>query len=146
MENNLLVKKSIHINASTAKVWDALINPDKIKQWLFGTETISDWKKGSRITYKGVWEGKEYVDGGIILHIEPEKIFQSTYWSSMSGKEDKPENYATVTYSLEKDGDGTLLTLTQDNIKTVEVKEHSEKNWGIVLESLKNVAEKIILI
>jgi len=142
MENNLLVKKSIHINASTAKVWDALINPDKIKQWLFGTETISDWKKGSRITYKGMWEGKEYLDGGTILQIEPEKIFQSTYWSSMSGTEDKPENYATVTYSLEKDGDGTLLTLTQDNIKTVEAKEHSEKNWGMVLESLKNVAEK----
>ena len=142
MDGNLIVKKSIHINATTATVWDALTNPEKIRQYLFGTETISDWKKGSRITYKGMWEGKEYVDGGIILQIEPEKIFQSTYWSSMSGTEDKPENYATVTYTLEKDGDGTLLTLMQDNIKTEASKEHLEQNWGMVLESLKNVAEK----
>jgi len=142
MDNTLIVKKSIRIIADTAKVWDALTNPEMIRQYLFGTEAISDWKKGSRITYKGVWEGKEYEDGGTILEIEPEKIFKSTYWSSMSGTEDRPENYATVTYELEKEGGGTLLTLTQDNIKTEESKEHLEKNWGMVLSGLKKLLEK----
>jgi uncharacterized protein YndB with AHSA1/START domain len=142
MSGNLIVKKSIFINAGAAGVWDALVNPKKIKQYLFGTETISDWKVGSRITYKGVWEGKEYQDGGIILQCVPEKIFQSTYWSSMSGTEDKPENYVTVTYELSKEGDGTLLTLIQDNCKTEEQKKHLESNWSMVLEALKKVVEE----
>jgi uncharacterized protein YndB with AHSA1/START domain len=141
MSKGLVVKKTIHIKADIASVWDALVNPEKIKQYLFGTETISDWKVGSRITYKGVWEGKEYRDGGIILQFVPEKIFQSTYWSSMSGTEDIPDNYATVTYELQKEGNGTLLMLTQDNCKTPEQQKHSENNWGMVLEGLKKLVE-----
>lgn len=141
MSKGLVVKRSIFIAADTAAVWDALVNPGKIKKYLFGTETISEWKVGSRITYKGVWQGKEYKDGGTILQFVPEKIFQSTYWSSMSGTQDKPENYATVTYELAKQDKGTLLTLTQDNCKTEEQKKHSEENWGIVLEGLKKIVE-----
>ena len=141
MPKGLVVKKSVFINADTAMVWDALVNPQKIKQYLFGTNTISDWKVGNRISYKGVWEGKEYEDGGTILQLVPEKIFQSTYWSSMGGTEDKPENYATVTYELVTEGKGTLLTLTQDNCKTEEQRKHSESNWGMVLEGLKKVVE-----
>jgi uncharacterized protein YndB with AHSA1/START domain len=141
MPKGLIVKKSIHINADVADVWDALVNPEKIKQYLFGTETISDWKVGSRIAYKGVWEGKAYEDGGTILQLVPGKIFQSTYWSSMSGTEDIPDNYATVTYELSKEGSGTLLTLTQDNCKTPEQQKHSEDNWGMVLEGLKKLVE-----
>jgi uncharacterized protein YndB with AHSA1/START domain len=141
MSKGLVVKKSVFINADTAAVWDALVNPEKIRQYLFGTNTISDWKVGSRITYKGIWEGKEYEDGGEILQFVPGKIFQSTYWSSMSGEEDKPENYATVTYELSKEDKGTLLTLTQDNCKTEEQKKHVEANWSMVLDGLKKVAE-----
>ena len=141
MYKDLVVKKSIFIKADAAAVWDALVNPAKIKQYLFGTDTISDWKVGSRLTYKGVWQGKEYEDGGTILQLQPEKILQSTYWSSMSGTEDKPENYATVTYELEKKDGGTLVLLTQDNCKTEEQKKHLEENWGMVLEGLKKVAE-----
>ena len=98
MTHDIIVNKSIFINANAAAVWYALVNPHKIKQYLFGTDTISEWKEGSRITDKGIWQGKEYEDGGIILKLVPEKTFQSTYWSSMPGTEDKPENYATVTY------------------------------------------------
>ncbi len=142
MSGDLVVKRSILINADTATVWKALTDPQKIKQYLFGTEAISDWQVGSRITYKGVWQGKEYEDGGTILQFVPEKIFQSTYWSSMSGLEDKPENYMVVTYELSKKDDGTLLTLTQDNCKTEEQKKHLEENWSMVLQGIKKIAEE----
>ena len=32
MHKGLVVKKSIHINADAAAVWDMLVNPEKIKQ------------------------------------------------------------------------------------------------------------------
>jgi len=142
MSKGLVAKQSVKIKADTSKVWEALTKPEMIKQYLFGTDTVSDWKVGSRITYKGVWEGKEYEDGGTITRLEPGKIFQSTYWSSMAGIEDIPENYATVTYELAREGEHTVLTVTQDNCKSKESQEHSEKNWGMVLQSLKKLVEK----
>jgi uncharacterized protein YndB with AHSA1/START domain len=141
MPKGLVVVKSVFIDAGPAAVWDALVNPKKIKQYLFGTDTVSEWKVGSRITYKGEWQGKQYEDGGTILQLVPEKILQSTYWSSMSGTENKPENYATVTYELTKKDGGTLLSLTQDNCKTEEQKKHLEENWSMVLQGIKKVVE-----
>jgi uncharacterized protein YndB with AHSA1/START domain len=141
MGKKLTVEISIKVNAPASKVWNALTKPEIIKQYLFGTEVISNWKVGSRIIYKGVWEGKPYEDKGIIKKIQPRKLFQSTYLSSMSEKEDKPENYATVTYELKKEYNGTLLTISQDNIDTEEGKKHMKENWEIVLKKLKEVVE-----
>jgi uncharacterized protein YndB with AHSA1/START domain len=140
--SDFIAKAEVKINAKTDKVWEALTTPSIIKQYLFGTETISDWKEGSRITFKGVWEGKEYIDGGTILKIEPEKILQYTYWSSMSGTEDIPENYATITFEISIDGNATLLTLTNDNCKTEKMRDHLAENWKAVLNGLKEIVEK----
>ncbi len=38
----LVAKASITINSPVDNVWDALINPNKIKQYMFGTNAISD--------------------------------------------------------------------------------------------------------
>jgi uncharacterized protein YndB with AHSA1/START domain len=113
-----------------------------VKEYLFGTQVESDWKVGSPITYKGEWQGKKYEDKGKILELEPNKKLVSTYWSSMSGKPDTPENYQTVAYELSPDGDGTKLTITQDNNATEEGKEHSESNWNGVLVKMKELLEK----
>ncbi|HEX5552610.1 MAG TPA: SRPBCC domain-containing protein [Chitinophagaceae bacterium] len=141
MENTFIAQSSTLIDASPSKVWDALINPEMIKRYLYGTEALSDWKQGSPITYKGIWEGKPYEDKGIIKKIEPEKLLQSTYWSSMSGTEDRPENYVLVTYELTGEGDKTRLTITQDNCKTEQSRQHSQDNWNMVLATLKQLLE-----
>jgi len=142
MSQNLVAKASISINAPPSKVWEALTNPAMIKQYLFGTEASSDWKVGSPITYKGVWEGKTYEDKGTILEVVPEKRLVSTYWSSMGGKPDVPENYQKVTYELVEEGGKTTLNITQDNNPNEKSKEHSGENWGMVLGKLKELLEK----
>lgn len=138
----LTATASVTIQAVPAQVWEALTNPEMIQQYLFGTEVTTDWKVGSPITYKGTWQETSYEDKGVILEIEPEKRLVSTYWSSMGGKPDVPENYNTVTYELTPEEGGTRLTVTQDNIATEEAHDHSAKNWGIVLDGLKNLLEK----
>ena len=142
MDKGFIAKATVAIDASTIKVWEAIITPEIIKQYLFGTEVISDWKEGSSIIYKGVWKGKSYEDKGKILQVIPEKLFKSTYWSSMSGTEDKPENYATVTYQLGEKNGQTELTLNQDNNLTEESRVHSEQNWKMVLSNLKKLLEE----
>jgi len=142
MSENNTAKASIVINAPASKVWEALTDPKLIKQYLFGTETKSDWKKGSSITYTGEWEGKAYEDKGEIIDIIPGKLLHTTYWSSMSGKEDKPENYMNVIYELSPEGNATKLTITQDNNASQESAEHSESNWSSVLQTMKEMLEK----
>lgn len=106
-----------------------------------GTDVSSEWKEGSPILYTGEYEGKKYRDKGIIKRMENEKVFQSTYLSSMLGKEDKPENYNLVTYRLKRRNDKTVVTLSQDNNATVKEKKHSTENWKMVLNKLKQVVE-----
>ena len=141
MTNQFTAVASIRIMAEKEAVWDALINPEKIRKYLFGTNAISDWKKGSTLKFAGEWEGKKYEDKGTILDTEPGKLFRYTYWSSMGQLEDKPENYATVTYELVPAGNETILYVTQDNVASQESKEHSEKNWLYVLGELKKFIE-----
>jgi len=138
----LIARQSIFIRAHPGIVWKALTDPDMIRQYLFGTEAISDWNTGSPIRYRGTYEGKPYEDRGVVLRSEPGKVLETSYWSSMSGLPDKPENYKLVRYDLIPDNDGTLVTVTQDNNLTEEEKVHSEANWKLVLEGLKKVVEE----
>ena len=52
----------------------------------------------------------------------------------MGGLDDIPENYNTVTYTLEEKDDQTEITVAQDNNPTKEGRDHAEKNWGMVLD------------
>lgn len=142
MSDKYISKASTVIHAPVEKVWKALIDPELIKQYLFGTEVTTDWKVGSPISYRGVWNGKAYEDKGKVIRIEPGKILVSTFWSSLSGLADTPDNYKTVTYELTPEGSGTRLTITQDNNDTQEEADHSEQNWNMVLEGLKNIVER----
>jgi uncharacterized protein YndB with AHSA1/START domain len=142
MKDTFTATAQIIIRAGVARVWDALTNPKLIKQYLFGTEAKSDWKVGSSITYSGVWEGKSYEDRGTILQLVPNKLLKATYWSSLSGKPNTPENYSTVTYRLSQKDRETTLTVTQDNNPSKESADHSAENWKRVLATMKDLLEK----
>ena len=141
MNKKYVAEATTTINAPVSKVWQALVNPEIIKQYLFNTEVISDWQVGSPIIYKGEWEGKPFEDKGEILALEPEKLLKSTHWSPLSGVPDSPENYHTVTYTLSDQGESTEVTITQDNNASEEEKAHSEENWKTVLAGMKKLLE-----
>ena len=142
MKSTLIAKAQITISAPIANVWDALVNPEMIKQYMFGTNAVSDWKEGSPIVWKGEWEGKLYEDKGVILQLKPERVLQYSHFSPLSGQSDVPEHYHTVTIELSPKGTGTILMLSQDNNSTEEDREHSEKNWGMMLTGLKKFLEQ----
>ena len=138
---NLNSKTSITVNAPAAQVWKALTDAEIVKQYFFGTNVKTDWKKGSPITWSDEWEGKTYEDHGTILDITPGKYVKYSYWSSMGGTEDKPENYQNVSYDLtEKDG-VTTLEIGQEKIKDEAAKEHSEQNWQYIFGKMKEMVE-----
>lgn len=142
MDKPIVASAVTDIHAAIAKVWTALVDPAIIKQYMFGTNVTSDWKEGSPIVWKGEWQGKPYEDKGVILRLQPIRVLQYSHYSSLSGLPDTPHNYHTVTIELAEQPNGTRVCLSQDNNATEQAREHSEKNWNMVLAGLKNVLEQ----
>jgi uncharacterized protein YndB with AHSA1/START domain len=141
LEKDQIAVASILVDAPRLDVWTALVTPARIKEYMFGAEVESEWRTGSPIVWRGNWQGKRYEDKGIIQRIEPGRVLQYTHYSPLSGAPDLPENYHTVTLSLEDAERGTRLSLEQDHNATAEAREHSEKNWQAMLDSLKKILE-----
>jgi uncharacterized protein YndB with AHSA1/START domain len=131
MNKKFVATTTTTINAPASKVWEALTKPELIKQYLFDTEVISDWKVGSPIVYRGEWQGKPFEDKSLV----------STHWSPLSGVPDSPENYHTVAYQLSERDGKTEVTITQDNNASEQEKSHSEQNWNQVLDGMKKLLE-----
>ena len=145
----LFVKNTIAINAPASTVWDALTNPEQTRKYMFGCETVSDWKQGSSLEWKGNHEGKEMVFvKGIIADIIPEKLLAYTVIDPNSTIEDIPENYLTVTYDLKEQDEETILTVTQGDYSTVADSErryneayNNGEGWNPISIQIKSLAE-----
>jgi uncharacterized protein YndB with AHSA1/START domain len=140
-DTELIAKASITIDAPVARVWQALVSPEIIKQYMFGTNVVTDWKEGEPIVWQGEWQGKAYEDKGTILKIDRERVLEYSHFSPLSGQPDVPENYHTVTVELSGAGGQTRVSLSQDNNATEQDREHSENMWQMMLDSLKKLLE-----
>ncbi|HEX6444379.1 MAG TPA: SRPBCC family protein [Streptosporangiales bacterium] len=132
----------VEVAAPAERVWAALTDPELVASYMFGTTIDTDWRPGSRIVWKGEYQGRSYEDHGTVLEVEPGRRLSVTHFSPLTGQDDVPENYHTVTYALaERDG-ATLVTLTQDNAASAEEAEHSARNWEQMLAGMKRTAEQ----
>jgi uncharacterized protein YndB with AHSA1/START domain len=118
------------------------VNPEAIKQYMFGTNVVSDWREGSPISWRGEWQGQPYEDRGVILQVRPGRTLQYSHFSPLSGLPDRAESYHTVTIELSGEGNQTRVSLAQDNNPTEQARDHSEENWGTMLTSLKRFLEQ----
>jgi uncharacterized protein YndB with AHSA1/START domain len=145
----LLVKNNITIHASASKVWDALTNPEQTKKYMFGCETVSDWKVGSDLLWRMQHEGKALIAvKGKIVAIKPGIFLAYTVIDPNSGMEDIPENYLTVTYELSTENGHTLLSVTQGDYSKVADSERRYKEaynngegWNPILIEIKKLVE-----
>ncbi len=144
MNQDLIQAHSIEINTPLATVWKALITPEIIAKYLHGTETITDWKVGSKVTFQGEYEGKSYRDGGIIKEFILNKKISYTYWTGFSGLEDKSENYSLITYEVEPiSADKTKFTWTTKGFSGEKEFEGSKSSMPKFLENIKSIVEKL---
>ena len=151
MNNEKLIISKIDINAEAHKVWDILTNPAETKKYMFGCETVSDWKIGSALLWNGEYKAQKmtFVKGEII-QLVPEKCLEYTVFDpNNKNMEDIPQNYLHVTYVLEKSGPGILLTVTQGDYNTVAdgEKRYAEsynngEGWNPILREIKKIAEQ----
>ena len=131
----------ILIGASANRVWDAITRPDLVKQWQYGTDLSTDWRKGSSIVFRNEWEGKVFEQKGTILEVEPGCLVKYTLFAPQPGLEDRPENYFVMSYLLEDVDGRTLLTITQEDTRSQSVQEPADEAENAILLALKKLAE-----
>ena len=149
MSKELIIKNTIVINAPATKVWNALTNPEETKKYMFGCETVSDWKPGSTLLWKGSYEGKEMIFvKGHVVQINPPLILSYTVIDPNSTIADIPENYLTVTYNLTEENGKTTLTVTQgdynkvgDGEKRYKDSYNNGEGWNQILVQIKKLVE-----
>ena len=147
--SKLVVENTISINAPIDTVWDVLTKPEQTKKYMFGCETVSDWKPGSPLLWRANYEGKDtvFVKGNIIT-IQPPVLLTYTVIDPHADMPDIPDNYLNVTYQLVQQDGITTLTVTQDGFEKAADGEkryndtyNNGDGWNPILVEIKKVAE-----
>lgn len=148
MSQPLFVNSAISIHAPAAKVWDTLTNPEQTKRYMFGCAALSDWKPGSPLIWKGVFNGVELiaVKGHIVTIVPNRSLVYTVIDPNNPDIPDIPENYLTVTCDLTEKGDQTLLSVSQGDYSTVaqgaaRYEDTRKGGWDSIMEQIKAVAE-----
>ncbi len=143
MNKELIIKKSILVNADSSAVWEALTNPALTKVYFLGCEVISEWKVGRSIIYRDNTEETPVVHvDGILKHYEEGKMFEYACRIPLRKADGTPGDMIRVSFELE-DGNGKIrVTLTQDCGGNEQIYNNSDAGWDFVLHGLKNLVEK----
>jgi uncharacterized protein YndB with AHSA1/START domain len=147
---SLKVENTITIDAPIDRVWDALVNPEKTMQYMFGCKALSDWKVGDAVIWKMMHEGKEIIPvSGYVLAIDPMHLLSYSVIDPNSGMEIVPENHLRVTYQLAEQNNQTTLIVTQDGFedavdgqKRYQDVYNNGDGWNPILVLIKKLVEE----
>jgi len=131
----------IEISADLDKVWAALTQPELVKQWQYGSDFTTDWKIGSKISFKNEWESKVFEQCGTVLAFNPNKNLKYSLFFLGPDSEDKPENYFEMEYRLTPMESKTLLEIIQEDHRAEAQQEEVQGEENPILKRLKELLE-----
>jgi len=137
----LVVERTL--NAPVSRVWQALTDNEKMKQWYFKLESFEP-RVGFEFSFNGQGsKGESYKHNCRITAFEPEKKLSYTWvYDGFSG-------HSEVTFELFPEGDKTLVRITHTGLESFVqngpdfAAESFTKGWNHILGiSLKEFVEK----
>jgi len=127
------------IRTTPARLWEALTEPQFIRQYWFDTTVECDWKQGS--SWKMIGADGKLTDTGEIVEIDPPRRMVIR-WLNEWKPELKAEGFSRCTIELEPVNDAVKLTITheidrQDSKLITAV----SGGWPRILSNLKSLLE-----
>lgn len=111
MKNNPVVVEEL-LNAPVERVWEAITDKEKMKQWYF---TLDEFKPqvGFEFSFPGQGhKGENYIHLCKITEVVPNKKLQYSW------RYKDYEGNSTVTFELFPEGDKTRLRVTHEGLET----------------------------
>jgi len=135
----------LNIEAPASRVWTAVTDPVELGRWMLeeGLDVRSDGVVGGAIVISGDLHGIAFETKGTIRALEPERVFEYAYWSTLSFPTlpDIPANYAVLRFVLEPIESGTRLTLAGRRFPDDSTYRHAGLYWEVALLRLRDACE-----
>ena len=140
----MLTKPSLtlkrRLNATPEKVYDAWTNPAKIAGW-FGPDGTEVERTEADVRINGRYcfmlrdsDCDEHEVSGVYREVIPnEKLVFTWAWKGT------PEQVSLVTVLFKRDGDGTILTLTHEQLPNDATRDHHREGWTGSLDKLEKL-------
>ena len=126
------------IAASPERVFDAWLDPQSVRHWLFATpdgmmERVEiDPRVGGRFRIEERSGGEVAEHFGEYLEIDRPRLLAFDFWTSFSGERTR------VTVAITPDGAGSRLTLTHQGV-WADYEERTRQGWTMILDGLVRV-------
>ena len=132
----------VKIRAPASKVWLALTLPDLVKQWQYGSDLLTTWKRGAPIIFRNEWNGQVFEQKGTVLEFAPESHLKYSLFFPRPDVQDIPENHFFMTYELTESNGITSVVFRQEDPRPSQPDASSGSDEGPdVLASLKELVE-----
>ncbi|AMM16261.1 ATPase [Burkholderia sp. PAMC 28687] len=125
------------INASPAKIFAAWTEPSQLVKWMHPNKNDvihaeMDVRVGGRFRIvMRTPAGEEHDVSGVFTEVvQDEKLVYTWAWRST------PERESLVTFTLRRDGELTLLTLTHEQFFDETARDNHESGWNEILDGL----------
>lgn len=137
---------SVVINASAAKVFAALTEPEQLMQWWGDDAVYRSTSIEGDLRVGGTWrttgtsaDGEAFAVSGRYLIVEPPHLLEYTWNHEWGGGPAHPET--VVRYELDERDGVTHLRLTHSGFVDPADKADHEAGWALVLGWLRAYAE-----
>jgi uncharacterized protein YndB with AHSA1/START domain len=127
------------IRTTTAKLWQALLEPEFTRQYWFETWQDCQWQPGS--SWRLMIPDGRVTNSGEIIEIEPERRLVLT-WRKDLNPEIQAEGYSRLTCELQQQGESVKLTVIHEiDLPNSKLIAGVSGGWPIILASLKSLLE-----
>lgn len=100
MVNDLVVTRSVVLNATPERVWEALTHPGMTKEYLYNCEVMSDWQKGGELRWKGDYHGRPVDEHGKILELVRGRLIKYSGFDRLVEGDMSREGTVYITHEL----------------------------------------------
>ena len=143
MVNDIMVTRSVLLNATPERVWEALTHPGMTRQYLYGCEVQSDWRQGSTLKWVGKHEGRDINEEGRVLEIVPGRLIKYSGFDRLVEGDVSRQGDIHITHEIIPQAGGTKLLTTLEHFEGDETRaEFAAQQWDFeIMPRIRSLVE-----
>ena len=143
MVNDVIITRSVLLNATPERVWEALTHPGMTRHYLYNCEVESEWHKGSTLRWTGTYEGRDIEAEGKVIDIIPGRMIKYSGFDMLTEGDTSREGDVHVTHEIIPHGFQTKLLTTLEHFEGDETRaELAAQQWDFeIMPRLQTLVE-----
>ena len=143
MVNDVIITRSVLLNATPERVWEALTHPGMTKHYLYNCEVTSDWQPGGTLRWKGNYEGRDVDAEGRLIDIIPGRMIKYSGFDGLTEGDIDRRGDIHITHEIMPHGSKTKLLTTLEHFEGDETRaEFAAQQWDFeIMPKLQTLVE-----